>query len=204
MGVSVALRTNEDQVFADIDAFLARVRGVAMPRALNKLADQAGVAGFRAINDIYKIGPRTMEKYARVELAGPNKLEASINVKGAGFPLYAFQPRQTRKGVSVLIKGRRVLILHAFIATLPNGHTGVFARGAYGGKSTHRIASTGRGSSGFVFGRGRLPINELYTLSPPDAFSNPDVVDAMQSRVDEQSQRVIAQEIRFLKIQSFG
>lgn len=204
MAMGLRARTNEDQVFADMDAFVARAQSIAMPRAINKLADQAQVAGFRAINDIYKIGPRTMEKYARIELAGPNKLEATINVKGAGFPLYAFQPRQTRQGVSVLIKGKRVLILHAFIATLPNGHTGVFARGAYGGKSRHNIAATGHGSSGFVFGRGRLPINELYTLSPPDAFGNPEVTQAMNDRVEEQAAKVIAQEIRFIRSQSFG
>jgi hypothetical protein len=200
----LSAKTNADEVFADMDRFVERAQAIAVPRALNKLLDQAQVAGFRTINDIYKIGPRTMEKYARATLAGAGKLEASINVKGAGFPLYAFQPHQTRTGVSVLIKGKRVLILHAFIATLPNGHTGVFARGAYGGKSSHALRPAGRGASGFQFGRGRLPINELYTLSPPDAFSNPDVVQAMNDRVEAQAPSVLQQEIRFVASQSFG
>jgi hypothetical protein len=42
-----------------------------------------------------------------------------------------------------------------------------------------------------------LPINELYTVAPPDAFSNPEAVDAMNDRVAEQEPKVIAQEIRF-------
>jgi hypothetical protein len=203
--VRLAIRANPDQAFTALDQFAARVQAIAVPRALNKLADQAQTAGLRAVNSIYKIGPRTMEKYVATTYAFPNKLEATLTAKGAGFPLYVFDPRQTRTGVSVSLKGRRVIIPHAFIATMPNGHVGVFARGAYGGKSNKRqLKATGAGFGRFTFGRGRLPINELYTLSPPDAFGNSDVTKAMDDRVEEQAAKVLQQEIRFVRLQSFG
>jgi hypothetical protein len=194
----LSARTNVDEVFADIDAFVERAQTIAIPRAINKLADQAQVAGLRAINEIYAIGPRTMEKYVTVRYAGNARFEATLTAKGAGFPIYVFNPRQTRAGVSVVIKGKRVILLHAFIARMPSGHVGVFARGAYGGKSAKRLIAAGKGTSGFQFGRGRLPVNELYTLSPPDAFGNEDVTQAMNDRIEQQAANVLKQEIRFI------
>ncbi len=196
MGLSV--KHNLDEVLDKLDAWASSVVEVAAPRALNKLLDQAQVAGLRKVNDIYRIGPRTFEKYARVSFAVPGQLEASITVRGAGFPLYLFNPRQVRGkggGVRVTLKGRSVFIPHAFIAKMRSGHVGVFARGAYGGKGKN--VSTGESFGKFQFGRKRYSINELFTFSAPGAFSNPDVTEAMNERVFEQYGSVINQEIRF-------
>lgn len=194
--------TNIDQVFADMDDYVRDAVQVAIPRALSKLADQAETAGLRKVNEIYRIGPRTFEQYVSVTpvRGAGTGFELSINTKGKGLPLYLFSPRQTKQGVTVSVKGRRFLIPHAFLARMKTGHIGVFARGAYGGRGAQRI--TGENFGKFVFGRSRLPINEFYTFSPPEAMSNAQVVDAMQARVDEQSGKVIAQEIRFTRIRS--
>ncbi|HEY1283004.1 MAG TPA: phage tail protein [Steroidobacteraceae bacterium] len=191
----LSARTNVDQVLRDLDDYVKTAVDVAMPRAVNKLADQAETAGLRKISDIYGVGPRTMEQYVTVDRASAKDLRATINAKGKGFPLTLFNPRQSRLGVTVRIKGRTVLIPHAFIARMHNGHVGVFARGAYGARGAQLL--TGEMFGRFAFGRSRLPINELYTSSPPDALANPDVLDAMQKRVDEQASKVIGQEIRF-------
>lgn len=193
----LAVRSNIDQVFGELDRYVDQVETVAVPRALNKLGQQAQTAGFRKVSEIYGIGPRTMEKYATLKFATAQSLEVELTVRGKGFPIYTFSPRQTRGGVSVLIKGRRFIIPHTFIARMPSGHVGVFARGAYGGKSTKRIVLTGEEFGRFAFARRRLPINELYTMSPPDAASNPDVTDAMDERVQEQAAKVLQQEINF-------
>jgi len=192
--VKVGLSTNVDQVLADLDGFVDDVVRIAAPRALDKLRDQAKTAGFRKISEIYDIGPRTMDRYASLTFANGRTLEASINVKGAGFPLYAFAPRQTRLGVSIRIKGKRVVIPHTFIAKMPSGHVGVFARGTYAGRFQFK---RGRRITKPRKARTELPINELFSFAPPDALSNPDVVDAMQARVDEQAGKVLKQEIRF-------
>jgi len=182
-------------VLADLDGYVDDVVNVAAPRALNRMRDQAKTAGFRKLADVYDIGPRTMDKYARVTFADRRSLIASINVKGAGFPLYAFDARQTRQGVTVKVKGKRVLISHAFLATMPSGHVGVFARGAYG--ASFKFGGKGRRITKPRAKRTELPIRELFTFGPSKAFANPDVVDAMQTRVDEQAGPVLRQEIRF-------
>lgn len=207
-GLALRARTNVDDVLDKLDAWTADVFNIAAPRALNKLADQAQTAGLRKINELYRIGPRTMDRYVTTKLASVRDLEATITAKGSGFPLYLFQPRQIGGrgggvgkghakggGVSILLKGRRVLIPHAFIAKMKSGHVGVFARGAYGGKGKQDF--TGETSGRFHFGKRRFSINELFTFSAPGAFSHPDVTDAMNQRVREQFGKVLSQEIAF-------
>lgn len=195
-GLRVRAKTNEDEVFRQVDAFVDTIRNVAGPRALNKLGDQAQTAFGRAANDEYGIGPRTTAKYTTIRAARPGDLEVELTVKGKGFPLIDLGARQTRKGVSVTIKRVRQTFRSTFIATMPNGHQGVFARGAYGGKGG--VIRSDRGSIGhFVLGKGRLPINELRTFSPADMLNNPAVRDPVNARLAEQAPKVLAQEVRF-------
>jgi hypothetical protein len=190
----ITTKSNIEEVSAKIDQFAELVSTIVAARAANKLSDQAQTAGFRKVAEVYDVGPRVMEKYATERTATPGVPSAAIIVKGKGFPLSAFNPRQTRQGVSVRIKGRRVLIRHAFIATMPSGHRGVFARGKYGahfqfGAGTRHVKRHGKSTE--------LPIAELFSFAPADAFSNPAVVAAMDDRVTEQGPKVFAQELRF-------
>lgn len=197
--------TNADEVIGKLDAFMATVVNTAVPRALNKLRDQARTAGIRELSRIYGIPVRKVDdpKFLSTSDASPSNFAASITVKGAGFPLMLFDPRQTRAGVSVTIKGRRITIPHAFIGVMKSGHVGVFARGSYGGKyfkrrsNKGRFVSTGASFGRFQFGNQRLPINELFTFSPPDAFSNEQVTDVMNKRVEEQAEKVFTSEVSF-------
>jgi hypothetical protein len=192
------LRTtsNEDHVFAAMDRFAVNVQRVAAPRALNTLRDQAETAGFREIADVYQVGPRTMEQYASITVATPEQPQASIKVKGRGFPLQVFKPVQTSKGVSVLLKGRRQLFEHAFMVKRFGTH--VFARGAYGGKAGG-FKPTGEAQGRFQFGVTRNPIRELFSFGPVEAFSNKDVTQAMQDRVDDQMHAVFSREIQAVR-----
>jgi len=123
-----------------------------------------------------------------------NQFKTEVLTNGAGFPLYVFQPRPEGAGVSVSVKGKRVLIRHAFIATMPNGHVGIFARGRYGahfqfGAGTHHVQRKGKSTE--------LPIAELYTWAPADALGNPITVAAMSDRVEEQAAKVLERNLRF-------
>lgn len=194
MTMRITTKSNSDEVLGKIDQFAELVSTIVAARAANKLSDQAQTAGFRKVNELYDVGPRKMEKYASARIATPSTPSSAIIVKGKGFPLSAFRPRQTSQGVSVSIKGRRALIRHAFIATMPSGHTGVFARGKYGarfqfGVGTRHVKRHGKSTE--------LPIAELFSFAPADAFSNPDVIAAMDARVTEQGPKVFAQELRF-------
>lgn len=185
-------RDNLPEVEADLDALRDRILSVAAPRAINTLQDQAQTAGFREIKQVYDIAPATMDKYTTVKLARAGELEASITVKGRGFPLSTFKPVQNRTGVAVTIKGKRVTIPHAFMVARFGQH--VFARGAYGGKGKG-VRPTGETFGRFVFGRGRLPINELWTFSPPDCLANPNVKDAMDAKVEESAPKQLKREL---------
>jgi hypothetical protein len=74
-------------------------------------------------------------------------------------------------------RGKRTLIPGAFIATMPNGHKGVFKR----------------------LGKGRLPIKELLGSRPVDALLHEGETDAVAARggksFDETFQRVLPLEI---------
>ena len=181
---------------ADLSRFVRDVQTKATLRAVNKLIDQAETAGLRQVAEIYQVGPRTMEQYASVTLATASNPEASIKVKGRGFPLQVFKPIQTKAGVTALVKGKRVLFRHAFMVKRFGTH--VFARGGYGGKGSG-FKGTGQSQGRFQFGRGRLPIQELFSFGPVEAFSNKDVTQAMMDRVEDQMQSVMAREIEAVR-----
>lgn len=205
----LSVSSNLDTVLGDLDRFVAQAQ-IAMPRALNKLREQAQVAAAREIASIYRIGVRTVldSKYLRISLATPSKPEATIRMGGPGFPISLFSPRKAPGGISVQIKGRRFVIPHAFLATMRSGHVIVGARGAYGGKSGRSLKRTGSFGR-FIFGRGErvkrsnrwgsseLPINEFLTFSLGDALANRDVIERVQDRIEEQAAKVIKQEIAF-------
>jgi hypothetical protein len=75
-------------------------------------------------------------------------------------PLINYGAKQTKKGVTVRVKNGRTTLRHAFIATMPNGHKGVFERVGSGHK---RVTKKGRS---YMSG---LPIKELYGPSIPDS-----------------------------------
>lgn len=209
-----------EDAFKAIDAYAKAVQEIALPIALNKLGDQAEVAGRRKIRDIYSIGARDIAPYLHVRPAGRGSLEWVLEATGIGFPLSLFKPRQTKAGVTVQIKGKRVLIPHAFYKPV-RGNAQVWARGTYnaavgGGGGTQGKRSGKRRKAGirertgrsafeptgerfgrFAFGRNRFPIALLRTLTPPAALQNPEVTDAMQQRVEEQAPKVIKAAIKF-------
>lgn len=189
----LSVRTNEKEVFHDLDAFVDAARSRAIPRGINRLAALAELAGLRKVGDTYELAPRTVEKYLRLTVATRDNPVASITAAGQRFPLSVMQPRQTRKGVSVRIKGKRFVIPHSFLSKALGG-THVFARGGYRGKDGG-VRPRGEDFGRFVMGLGRLPISEIYTFGPAETFANEEVVQAMQDRIEEQVQSVFAREI---------
>lgn len=192
----LALRTNQDQVFRDLDRFAVAVKDRAAPRILNSLRDAAQLAGLRAVNDEYQIGPRTAEKWLRVKIATREAMQAIVTARGRGFPLEVFKPIQRKDGVSVLVKGRRFTIPHTFLIERFGLH--VFARGAYAGK-TSRVQLTGRTFGRFQFGRARLPIHELFTFGPAEAWSNPKTIKAMDAAIRDKGRAIAKREIDGVK-----
>lgn len=217
-GLRLKTKTNLEDVLASFDRFSEQVRGTALTIAINKLGDQARVAGLRAIRKRYGLTIADIGPYFEFVEASRAPLEYKIVAKGKGFPLALFKPRVVRGkggGVSVTLVGRRVLIPHAFIF---QGQ--VFARGSYnanaaGSGTTGRRAGrrrkrgireltgrsafepTGERFGRFAYGRHRFPITLLRTTTPPSVLLNPEIVDVMNARIEEQAASVLRNALRF-------
>lgn len=156
----------------------------ATARALSRSATSGRVAAIREVQKTYKIRTKFFTKSGRrgsgntsVTPATRTRLISTISTWGKPIPIREFRARQTKRGVSLNIKGKRTLIPHAFFATMPakgdsTGYRGVFARGLYG-------------KDGFVHGKKRMPITKLVTLSQGVMMSEDTVVDRSLDRIGE-------------------
>ena len=188
----MSITTNADQVNKELDAFVGAVLDRAVPRAINELLKQAKSAGTREAARLYGMRVGDIDASWHEDIAARGELEASINARGAGFPLSLFEPVQGPKGVSVRIKGRRVTIPHAFMVKRFNKR--VFARGSYGALRGGK--ATGETFGRFVFSKTRHPINQLYTFGPPETLANETVSSIMQARIEERMASAIEREIK--------
>jgi hypothetical protein len=122
--------------------------------ALNRTADGARVDASREIRSRYRLKVAAVNKAFSIRKAGGDLLVVVLNVRGKPLNLGNFDPRQTRKGVSVNIKGQRKLIPHAFIVRS-------------GGFPVVMIRETPKGH----IPTKRLPIRPLTTVDIPGLFS---------------------------------
>lgn len=124
----------------------------------------------KRIKERYNITQKYLSRQAVVSpKANSNSLYGGIKINENRLPIIAFRPKQTGSSITVAIhKGKTVIIRNAFIATMANGHKGVYARGRY------------QKRTGFVPGRektanGKIRITQLMTASPFTMGISPDV-----------------------------
>ena len=168
----------------------------ALSSALNKTASRARTAAARAIRDQYQLSSRAVRNAIRIKRSNYRTLTVTMLVEGKPFPVMAFSAKQNKSGVSFRLKGRRVMIPHAFIATMSSGHKGVFARGGY--PKAVGVIKTGEAWGGkFSFGVNRTPINELKTFSVPYAFMNSSVQRELRYQITEIFPKIFIHEIEW-------
>lgn len=193
--IHIDIRHNLADSAGDLARMSRQLQTLAVTRALNKTAARAKTKAGREIKEQYRIGTRLVSRFISISRAGGRKGHiATVSAEGRPMPMIAFKPRQTASGVSVDIKGRRVTVPHAFIATMRSGHRGVFARGGYKGS----FERAGGQFGSFIFGRQRLPLGELFTFSLPQAFSSKVVLDRVTRHVNNEFPKVLRQEINFI------
>lgn len=147
--------------------------------SINHTLRKTKTATSKQIKAVYGARSKDVKKGLKVSRA--NTLTQSGAVVGFGrpLPLIAFRARQNKKGVSVRIMGRSRLINKAFIATMPSGHKGVFARGQYkGGEFRFRKKRVKRKGNDLV-------INELNTVSVPRAMSNNIILNNLSNQMNK-------------------
>ena len=188
-GVSVTVTSNVRSVVMDLRAGASEM-APAVARALNKTADQVKVQGSRAIRDAgYNLKAKDIKSGIDVRRASLGNLRASVVAKGRPIPLIAYGARQTSKGVTVSVLKGRKLIAHAFIATMANGHKGVFIRQGAGHK---KIIRNGKASWH------GLPIKELFGPGIPDGLANKAVQVVLQRYIDEKFPDILEHESAWL------
>ena len=161
----------------------------AIVRALNRAAKSVQVQAAREIREAgYNLKASRIKKALTVRQANANVLQAGIRAIGRPISLYEYGARSTSKGVSVNVKGGRKLIKHAFIATMPTGHTGVFMRkpGVIQGKRGKMIQARALG-------------HELFGPAIPSMFVSEIVTRAMTSKLNEQFPKELDHELGRLR-----
>ncbi len=116
------------------DKVIAAVEGLkegtprAIMRALNRAIGAARTVETRAIAADTGLKQADVRAVIPMKLATLNRLQASISAPTKRIPLMDFKARQTRGGVSYKLGNGKGNIDSAFIATMANGHVGVFTR----------------------------------------------------------------------------
>lgn len=204
-------------VQADINAIMAQFEQIkdpkpAVSRAINKTMTTARAKTAQAIRAVgYNIKAGDIKKSLSTSRRATRQLlVAYLDARGRPIPLIKYGATEQRRaggGVSVNVLNGRKLIQGAFVATMPNGHKGVFVRV---GSAAHqkvmarkdgiragRKGSKHRDSSGHG-----LPILELFGPAIPSAFKHNTVQGKMVAIATARFPVVLKQELNFLALKS--
>jgi len=200
--IELNVESNIDQVRLQFNNLAWNIEEKATIRALNRAGDQSVTAANREIRRVYTISAAFARRQIRVvNRASKGRLYFTIRIFSRRIPLAEFRPRQTQRGVSVAIKrGSRKLIPRAFLATMPSGHVGVFAR-IYGKERPDPQFRFGSGSGARKrrWGEPDIPIGELTTLSVPRMFLERTVHAAVKRVARDSFNRNFQQQVNFLR-----
>lgn len=183
--ISISVQDNFKQVAIKLFELRNDVLEKAKIRALNKVAAQAKVAASKEIRATgYNMKAAAIKQKITIKRASSGNAVVVIKCSGRPIPLIQFGARETRAGVSVSVKHGRKIIRHAFVATMPSGHQGVYVRV---GNQHKKISGKWHG----------LAIKELFGPSIPAAFGNEIVQAALVRLVREKFPTILEHEINF-------
>jgi len=169
--IRVDISSNMKEISERITGLTKAIEDKATVSALNRTATTVRAAAVREIRAEYPgLKAGAVREQLKILRANRGRLMSTVTLRGSRIALIEFSPRQTKKGVTVRIKGQRKLIPHAFIATMKSGLQSVFVR-AQTSKSANVIFRHGKGSRVRKSGPD-LPIAELRSISLPRAFVN--------------------------------
>ncbi|MBL4761542.1 MAG: hypothetical protein JKY93_02455 [Gammaproteobacteria bacterium] len=138
----------------------------ALNSTLNKTLTTVRAKSARQISKEYVVKVGDIKKTMTPTRSRFSTLFVELESSGVRLPLGLFSPRKKRDGVSVKIKRgapRQVLKRH-FVATMANGHVGVFTNYRYTRRLVRRVKRTGRR---FGKNRSELPIDDSFTIGIP-------------------------------------
>jgi len=209
--VKIELKVDEKKL-AEIREKLAGIpRGVpkALATAINKVAAHGRTRGIAIIRQDSPIQRNRLLGAIHIKKAGVNNLSASVGFAGRPIPMGYFPSKQTKQGTLVTFSKSRgpELIEHAFKATMPSGHKGVFVRAP---NAVHRkvLAKPTKGLAGRLqntFGGGErfiwsaLPIKERKGPNAGGLLSaDPKSVPALANELNLKLDAVIDSQVKWL------
>lgn len=197
MQMDINFETTIKKLRADFAHLSADKFAAAIARSLNRTASSAKTLASREIRKTHKIPARELSKTITIRKASgrDDRLQADVQAEGKPLPAMAFGARQTRKGVTIDVKGSRKLLPGMFILTMKSGHKGVFAR----------VQTEGTYKDGELLGRRKrvnktgsdLPIGEVKSVGVPRAFSNAAVIKALEAKSHETFPPTLLHELKW-------
>lgn len=164
----------------------------ATATALNVVARKARTAASKEIRQIYKIRAKDIGKATVISRAHQSNLQAAVIATGRPLPIMAFNPRFSKRGVTVNIMGKRKRFAHAFRATMKSGHVGVFVRGQY--RSGKLVARPKRVRPPK---ENDNPITEVRTVGIPSAMGNDIVMRHLLEKVEQELPRELSRAFNY-------
>jgi len=191
--IKISVSSNGKDITASLNRFIVDQQK-AVVRALNKTAEQARTAASQEVRSAgYNIKVSAIKKSFTINRASSKNLIVVLKATGKPIAMINYGARQTKSGVSINVKTGRQLLRHAFIATMANGHQGVYERVG--------IARTsGKITKGGKTQRANLPVKELFGPSIPMALSNDVVEQAIMSKIKEKFPKILASELNYLRL----
>ncbi|ALS63646.1 phage tail protein [Pandoraea apista] len=186
--LSLNVRADVKGITADLSRYLGEEKK-AVVRALNKTANQARTEASKEVRAVgYNIKASAIKKSFAIKRASAGNLVVTLKATGRPIGLINYGARQGGGGVSVQVKSGRKVLKHAFIASMPNGHRGVFERTGKGHKKVVR--------NGKVM-RSGLPIKELFGPSIPQSLANDAVEKAVMAKIRQKFPQILKHELAF-------
>lgn len=132
---------------------------------LNKTITTVRTQASKQITGVYAVKARDVKKGMSVKKSRFTTLVAELGSTGVRLPLALFSPVQKRDGVTVKIKRKnpRQVLKRMFVATMRNGHVGVFSNHRYTRRKVNRRKQYPR--RGDRPTHSELPVDEAFTLA---------------------------------------
>lgn len=186
--LSLNVRSDVRGIISDLSRYVGDEKK-AVVRALNKTADQARTEAAKEVRAVgYNIKASAIKKSFSIKRASAGNLVVILKATGRPIGLINYGARQGKQGVSVQVKSGRKVLRHAFIASMPNGHRGVFERT---GREHKKVVRNGKVM------RSGLPIKELFGPSIPQSLANDAVEKAVMAKIRQKFPQILKHELAF-------
>jgi hypothetical protein len=195
--MQVSVKDNIAQVLARMRMYKQDVVDKAVPRALNRTADQARTAIGRELRaEGYNLSAAEIKSAIATIRASKGRLVAQLRVGRKTKSLISFDAKETKDGVRVKVHGPAKLIKGAFIAQRLNGVSGVYVEDKSAGKIViRRQKQYKKGSRG---GWHDYPARKLYGPSVGGVYANERIQATMMRVIAELFTARLEHEIKYL------